>query len=48
MAMKIKIKKKGEEAEKPAAPSTPTGVPPKITLKGVKIHIAEVNLSKKK
>jgi hypothetical protein len=48
--VKLKVKKKGEEVPSAAAAPTPTPATtlPKITLKGVKIHIEEVNLAKKK
>ncbi|MHC1585696.1 MAG: hypothetical protein ACXQS7_05505 [Candidatus Syntropharchaeia archaeon] len=50
--VKVKIKKKEEGGdESPAAaptPTTPTMMPPKITLKGARIHIDEIVLSKKK
>ncbi|OFV67583.1 MAG: secreted protein [Candidatus Syntrophoarchaeum caldarius] len=52
--VKIKLKKKGEEAgAAPAAPAgaasttaVPSGVPPKITIKGAKVHIDEIILKK--
>jgi len=50
--VKIKLKKKGsDEGAATAAPAAraaamPSGVPPKITIKGAKVHIDEIVLKK--
>ena len=53
--VKLKLKRKGEDegAAPVAAPASiagttgvPSGVPPKITIKGAKVHIDEITLKK--